>query len=99
MPSKKDVATPVIENETQVEAPQSTGRARLEHVDPTQFAALRDELGLSNKQVAEAIGRTLSRVSELTKSQGASINTWQAYEQSLRSYAENMPAATEDSES
>lgn len=93
--SSAAVETPVEETVEQTTPAQSAGRARLEHIEPAQFAALRDELGLSNKQVAEAIGRTLSRVSELTNSQGASINTWTSYEQSLREYAANMPKAEE----
>lgn len=74
---------------------EATPGRRLPHVDAKQFAALRDELKLSNKQVAEAIGRTLARVSELTYSQGASIQTWERYEKEVREYAANLPAKGE----
>jgi hypothetical protein len=53
------------------------GRQRLEHVEPAVFAALRDKLGLTNKECAAAneaagLGSTLSRITELTASKGAS---------------------------
>lgn len=68
----------------------SPGR-RLPHVPPEQFAALRDELKMSNKEVAQAIDRTVARVSELTYSQGASIQTWERYEADVRAWREANP--------
>lgn len=73
-----------------------TPRVKLQHIEPSQFAELRDELGFSNKDVAAAIGRTLSRVSELTHSQGASIRVWESYEAALRAYT--PPAVEPESE-
>lgn len=64
-------------------------------VDPSAFAAIRDELGLSNKQTAEAIGRTLSRVSELTKTKGASMQVLERFETDLRAWAEAHPKTEE----
>lgn len=91
--------TETNEDETPtVEATADAGGRRLPHVEPTQFAALRDELKMSNKQVAEAIGRTLARVSELTYSQGASIQTWERFEKDVRAWREEHPATSDDQE-
>lgn len=60
-------------------------------VEPSEFAALKAELGLSNKEIAEAIGRTLSRVSELTNSKGASRLVFEQFETAVRAYAAEHP--------
>lgn len=51
--------------------------AKGEHAPPTMFAELRDGLGMTNKEAAAAseaagLGSTLSRMTELTHSKGAS---------------------------
>lgn len=60
-------------------------------VEPSEFARVKSELGMSNKEVAEAIGRTLSRVSELTNSKGASQLVFDRYVQDLTTWRENHP--------
>lgn len=79
-------------SESQVGEPMdlTPGRTR-EHIEPAQFAALRDELGLTNKEFALAIDRTPARVSELTYSKGASIDTWEWVEKAVREYADSHP--------
>lgn len=97
--AKRQTTSAVAEPETEesqdaeqaVEASVDGPGRRLPHVEPAQFAALRDELGMSNKEVAEAIGRTLARVSELTHSQGASIQTWERFETDVRAWREANP--------
>ena len=56
-------------------------------VDPSEFKALRDELGLSNKECAAAISRTLARVSELTNSKGASMEVYERVSTQWREFA------------
>lgn len=73
-------------------ATERAPRVRLEQVAPEQFKALRDELGLTNKQCAEAnlaagLGSTLSRITELTHSKGSTIRIYEKVEQAWRSYA------------
>lgn len=67
-------------------------REKLEHVEPAKFAELRDELGLTNKECAAAqedagLGFTLSRVTELTHSKGASAAMFAKVEAAWRDYA------------
>lgn len=64
-------------------------------VEPEKFAEVKSELGLSNKEVAEAIGRTLSRVSELTNSKGASQLVFDRYVADLRAFREAHPKTAE----
>lgn len=102
---RKVIPAPVVNQESETTSTPSmtvieggasvTPRARLEHVPPERFKALQTELGLSNKQVAAAIGRTLSRVSELTHSKGASINIYNAFETALRNYTPSAETETE----
>ncbi len=79
--------------------PRSTGpREKLEHVDPAQFKAVRDELGFSNKEVSEAlaaagVGSTLSRVTELTHSKGGSSRLFEQFKAILAAWRESHPAA------
>lgn len=61
-------------------------------VEPARFAALRDELGMSNKQCAAAneaagLGATLSRITELTHSKGAGEPTFLKVEAAWRDWA------------
>lgn len=74
--------------ETQAETPASRRRI---HVDPSEFMALKNELQMSNKEIAQAIERTLARVSELTVSKGASVEIFERYEQAVRSWREANP--------
>lgn len=83
----------IVEN-TDVEMVTITvPRAYLRHlpVEPSEFARVRDELGLSNKNVSEAIGRTLSRVSELTNSKGASQLIFEDYSAKLAEWRAANP--------
>jgi colicin import membrane protein len=78
-------------------------RVKLEHVEPEEFAAVRDRLGLSNKQVADALidvvgakpgePPTLSRVTELTHSKGSSRPLFVKYETALVKYAKTHESA------
>lgn len=66
-------------------------KPRGEHIEPAQFAALRDELGLSNKEVsavllASEMGNTLSRVTELTHSKGGSASLFARYTTALNAW-------------
>lgn len=72
--------------------PADAGKPRLEHVEPAVFAALRDELGLTNKECAAAneaagLGSTLSRITELTASKGASSAILARVDAAWRDYA------------
>lgn len=65
---------------------------KAEHAEPALFAALRDELGMTNKELAAAsaeagLGSTLSRMTELTHSKGASMAMFQRVEKAWRSWA------------
>jgi hypothetical protein len=66
-------------------------------VEPSEFARVKTELGMSNKNVAEAIGRTLSRVSELTNSKGASQLVFDQYVAALTAWRESHPATEQKS--
>lgn len=75
-------------------------RAKKEHVEPAEFAAVRDRLGLRNKEVAAALaaagmGATLSRVTELTHSKGSSRDLFTKYEAALATWREANPAQEE----
>ena len=66
-------------------------RRRLEHVDGAEFARVRDELGLTNKQAAEAtgeagMGASATYVYILTH-QGSSIKLFEKYQIALKAYA------------
>ena len=61
-------------------------------VEPTEFLKLKQELGLTNKECADAIGRTVSRVSELTHSKGASRAIYETVEPKWRAFAEAKAA-------
>jgi len=66
-------------------------RRRLEHVEGAEFARVRDELGLSNKQAAEAtgeagMGASATYVYILTH-QGSSIKLFEKYQAALKAYA------------
>ncbi len=82
---------PVEEQVAEAKAP----REKREHVEPARFAQVLADLGLSRKEAAAAIGRSLSRISELTHSQGASITTYEAFVKACTEYAEAHPRATE----
>ncbi len=71
-------------------------REKLEHVEPAAFKAVRDELGMSNKEVAAALeaagmGCTLSRVTELTHSKGSSSRLFEQFKAALASWRESHP--------
>lgn len=77
--------------------PEKAARPRAEHVEPAEFAAVRDRLGLANKEVAAALaaagmGSTLSRVTELTHSKGSSRQLFEKFEAALSAYREANPA-------
>lgn len=74
-----------------------TPATKLEHIEPARFAALRDEVfavlpqSKRNSAMAAALaaagqGSTLSRVTELTHSKGATIKTFANAEKALRAY-------------
>jgi hypothetical protein len=73
-------------------APAPKGeRRRLEHVEGVEFARVRDELGLTNKQAAEAtgeagMGASATYVYILTH-QGSSIKLFEKYQAALKAYA------------
>jgi hypothetical protein len=78
--------------------PKGTAKPRGEHVEPAQFAAVRDRLGLSNKEVSAALlaagmGNTLSRVTELTHSKGGSATLLGKYTEALETWRAANPAA------
>lgn len=54
-------------------------RVLKEQVPPTEFAAVRDRLGLKNGEVAKAIGRSPSRATELTRSLGGSRDIFDSF--------------------
>lgn len=60
-------------------------------VPPEQFLELKTKYGLSSKDMAEAIGRTLSRVSELTKSKGASRAVFERVEAQVIEWRKSHP--------
>jgi transcriptional regulator with XRE-family HTH domain len=67
---------------------EPTDRRRPGQVDPSVFRALRDERALTNAQVAEALkaagmGHSLSRVTELTSTRGASEETLRRFRDAL----------------
>lgn len=64
---------------------------RFVHVDPSEFLKVKTELGLSSKECAAAIGRTLSRVSELTKSKGSSRAIYESWVENLTKYRAEHP--------
>lgn len=70
---------------------------RKEHVEPAEFAAVRDRLGLRNKEVAAALaaagmGATLSRVTELTHSKGSSRDLFGKFVAALEAHRAANPA-------
>jgi hypothetical protein len=84
--------------------PARAERVKKEHVEPREFARVRDELGLSNKEVIAALagvvgagpdGPTASRITELTHSKGSSIDLFNLYEPALRRYAKAHPRPKE----
>lgn len=73
-------------------APAPKGeRRRLEHVEGSEFARVRDELGLSNKQAAEATGEAGMGASAtyiyILTHQGSSIKLFEKYQKALKDYA------------
>lgn len=73
-------------------APKAAGeRRRLEHVEGSEFARVRDELGLTNKQAAEATGDAGMGASPtyiyIVTHQGSSAKLFEKYEAALKSYA------------
>jgi len=72
---------------------KSTHRVRpvVERIPASDFAAGRDGPALSNKEVAAAIGKSMSRVSELTTSQGASRVKYDEYVMALVGFAAEHP--------
>ena len=74
-------ATPTVKGE----------RRRLEHVDGAEFARVRDELGLTNKQAAEATGEAGMGASAtyiyIVTHQGSSVKLFEKYQAALRAYA------------
>lgn len=63
----------------------------VERIAPAEFAAVRDGLHPSNKEVAAAIGKSMSRVSELTTSQGASRVKYDDFVMALVAFAAEHP--------
>lgn len=61
-------------------------------VEPSAFKAEVAARGLTSKDVAAAIGRTLSRVSELTHSKGASRLIFEDFVTKLDAWVEAHPA-------
>lgn len=64
-------------------------------VPPEEFLKLKTDNGLSSKDMAEAIGRTLSRVSELTKSKGASRAVFERVQTQIAEWKAAHPAQAE----
>lgn len=66
-------------------------RRRLEHVEGSEFARVRDELGLTNKQAAEATGEAGMGSSAtyiyIVTHQGSSIKLFEKYQAALKAYA------------
>lgn len=85
MPRNENAATP------QISAEDLQRVQRYMHVDPSEFLAVKQELGLSSKECAAAIGRTLSRVSELTKSKGASRAIYENWVAQLNAFRASNP--------
>lgn len=77
-------------------AAASGGTRRLEHVEGAEFARVRDELGLTNKQAAEATGAAGMGASStyiyIVTHQGSSADLFAKYEKALRSYAKEHKA-------
>lgn len=70
-----------------IEAPRAKQTAiAAKQVPATVFAAERDSRGMTNAQVADAIQRSLSRVSELTRSQGGSQVVFERYVAALEAW-------------
>ncbi len=80
-----------VEAKAEAKAP----REKREHVEPARFAQVLTDLGLSRKEAASAIGRSLSRISELTKSQGGSMAIFESFKRSCEEYVAKHPRATE----
>jgi predicted DNA-binding transcriptional regulator YafY len=77
--------------------PKAPAQPRLEKAEPKRFADLRDALGLTNKECAAALeaagmGHTLSRVTELTHSKGASTRLFGQVEKAWTDYAKALKA-------
>lgn len=92
---QKAAARQAPERKAQQRAAVSAPRQRLEQVAPAEFAKLRDELGLTNKECAAAnaeagLGSTLSRITELTHSKGASTAIFDKVKAAWTSYAETL---------
>ncbi len=68
-------------------------RRRLEHVEGDEFARVRDEYGLSNKQAAEATGEAGMGASAtyiyILTHQGSSIKLFEKYQAALKTYAKS----------
>jgi len=89
MAEKKAAAAKVAK--TKPAAKPAGERRRLEHIEGVEFARVRDELGLSNKQAAEAtgeagMGASATYVYILTH-QGSSIKLFEKYQTALKAYA------------
>jgi hypothetical protein len=89
-PSKASAVT-TAEAPAEATEEEATPNLRNIKIGPEQFAALKNELQMSNKEVAEAIGRTLARVSELTHSKGASAAIYESFETAVRAWREANP--------
>jgi len=83
--------------ETRSPKAASSGGGKQAHAEPTEFAKLRDGLGMSNKDCAAAqeaagLGSTLSRVTELTHSKGASQAMFEKVKEAWTTWREANPA-------
>jgi len=92
---QKELARRADAPKRQASARPKGGRPSVEHVEPKAFADLRDGLGLTNKEAAAAnaeagLGSTLSRITELTHSKGASKAIFEKVEAAWTSYAASL---------
>jgi len=78
-------------------------REKADHSEPAAFAAVRDELGMTNKEVAAAlvdvvgnkpgVAPTLSRMTELMHSKGASSSLLVKFTEALQAWRRDNPKA------
>ncbi len=63
----------------------------LKHIPPDRFAAIRDKHGLKNRDLAEALGVSPSRVTELTKTKGSTERQFEAFKAAVEQYVKARP--------
>lgn len=83
-------------------APKATSSKTLEHVEASEFVRVLNELGLTNKQAAEATGAAGMGASAtyiyILLHKGASAQLFAKYEAALRAYAADLPEEAEEAE-